>query len=127
MQFVSYRRRGDLKIYALGDDAKSYHFINAETAAEWMKTNTTNIPTLASISPVSAAAGAADLTVTLTGTNFSAACEVLVNGALYASTFVSPTSITILAKPLLIPQNTVYNVAVRKGLITTVSKPFTFT
>jgi IPT/TIG domain len=82
---------------------------------------------LASIAPVTAAAGSADLTVTLTGTNFSAACEVLVNGAVFPSTFVSATSMTIVAKPLLIPAQTVYNVAVRKGLVVTASKPFTFT
>lgn len=127
MQFVSYRRRGDLKIHALGDDGKSYHFMNAENAAEWMKANTTNIPTLASISPTTAVAGAADLTVTLTGTNFSAACEVLVNGAVFPSTFVSPTSMTVVVKPLLLPALTVYNVAVRKGLIVTASKTFTIT
>ena len=127
MQFVSYRRRGDLKIYALGDDAKSYHFLNSENAAEWMKANTTNIPTLASISPTTAVAGAADLTCTLTGTNFSATCEVLANNVVYASTFVSPTSITIVVKPLLIPGNTVINLAVRKGLFVTASKPFTIT
>jgi hypothetical protein len=69
MQFVSYRRRGDLKITALGDDGKSYHFLNAENAANWMKANTTNLPTLASINPVTLVAGAAqpDATVTLTG------------------------------------------------------------
>lgn len=126
MQFVSYRRRGDLKINALGDDGKSYHFLNGENAAEWMKANTTNIPTLTSINPTTAVAGSADVTVTLTGTNFSAACEVLFDGQVHPSTFVSPTSMTTVLRPATIPQ-TVSNLAVRKGLITTASKPFTVT
>jgi hypothetical protein len=130
MQIVSYRRRGDLKITALGDDGKSYHFLNAENAINWMKANTTGNPTLASLTPSSAAGAPAatpDTTVTLTGTNFTAQSEVLLNGAPFAKTFVSPTSMTILLKPSLVPALTVWNVAVRNGVYETAPKQFTFT
>jgi hypothetical protein len=128
MEFVSYRRRGDLKIAALGDDGKSYHFLNGENAANWMKDNTANIPTLASIAPVSVVAGAADATITFTGTNFSAACQVIRNGnTVYPSTYVSPTSITIVVHPQLIVPPFVEAYKVRKGLFDTVEKTLTYT
>lgn len=52
-------------------------------------------PTLAAISPASAAAGSGALTMTLTGSNFIAASEVRWNGSpLAAVTYVSSTSLT---------------------------------
>lgn len=130
MLIVSSRRKGDLKVNLLGDDGKSYHFMNAENAMNWMKTNTTNNPTLASIAPVTMIGGAAqpDTTVTLTGTNFNAASEVLVDEVPYPKTFVSATSMTILVKPSLVvpPDNWVISVR-NNGVFETVTKPLAFT
>jgi hypothetical protein len=130
MLITSFRRRGDLKIVLNGDDGKAYHFLNAENAAEWMKTNTTNNPTLASISPVTLVAGVAqpDATVTLTGTNFSAASEVLVDGVPYTKTFVSATSMTILVRPSQVIAPDTWSISVRNnGVFETVTKSLAFT
>ena len=128
MIITSVRRRGDLKIELRGDDGKNYHFINAENAANWMASNTTNNPTLASISPVTAVAGAANTTVTLTGTNFNANTEVLVNNNPVAKTYVSPTSITtVLATSTMTGANVLQISARNNGVFQTVQKPFTVT
>jgi hypothetical protein len=130
MLITSYRRRGDLKIVLNGDDGKTYHFMNAENAAEWMKTNTTNNPTLASISPVTLVAGAAqpDATVTLTGTNFNANSEVLVDNVPYPKTFASATSMTIVVKPSQVIAPDIWSISVRNnGVFVTVSRSLTFT
>jgi hypothetical protein len=51
-------------------------------------------PTLTSISPTSATAGAAVLTLTVTGTGFISSSQVEWNGAALATTYVSGTSLT---------------------------------
>jgi hypothetical protein len=51
-------------------------------------------PTLLSISPASAKAGSAATTITLTGTNFVSASEVLWDGAELPATYVSSTRLT---------------------------------
>lgn len=130
MMITSYRVRGDKKITALGDDGKSYHFLNAENALNWMKANTTGLATLTSISPTTAVAVTGpDLTVTLTGTNFrTPQSEVWIDGyGPYARTFVSATSMTILLKPSTVPLPKTINIGVRDGLNQTVTKPFTYT
>jgi uncharacterized repeat protein (TIGR03803 family) len=53
------------------------------------------VPTLTSLSPTSAAVGAAAQTLTLTGTNFVASSTVTYNGVGHAATFVSSTELTI--------------------------------
>ena len=53
------------------------------------------VPTLTSLSPASAVAGAAAQTLTLTGTNFLASSTVTYNGVGHAATFVSSTQLTI--------------------------------
>ncbi len=53
------------------------------------------MPTLTSLSPVSATAGGANLTLTLTGTNFIGSSQVKFNGIDRATTFVSATNLTI--------------------------------
>ncbi len=50
-------------------------------------------PTLSSISPTSAAAGTAGLTLTLAGTNFTSGSLVLWNGVSLTSTFVNATQV----------------------------------
>jgi O-glycosyl hydrolase len=52
-------------------------------------------PTLTSLSPPSATAGAASQTLTLNGTNFLATSTVTYNGAAHAATYVSPTQLAI--------------------------------
>jgi len=129
MIITSYRVKGDNRIVLNGDDGHAYHLQNAETAANWMLTNSTNLPTLASISPTTAVHGAANTTVTLTGTNFNTTySEVLVNGEVFPRTFVSATSMTIVLPTLTVPAAAVWSVAVRnQGVFVTVSKTFTFT
>jgi hypothetical protein len=51
-------------------------------------------PVLASILPVSATVNSASLTLTATGSGFTAASQVLWNGAARATTYVSPTQLT---------------------------------
>ena len=130
MLITSYRRRGDLKIVLNGDDGKAYHFMNAENAANWMQANTTNNPTLASISPVTLIAGAAqpDATVTLTGTNFNANSEVLVDNVPYAKTFVSATSMTIVVRPSQVTPPDSWQISVRNnGVFQTAPQTLAFT
>jgi formiminotetrahydrofolate cyclodeaminase len=52
-------------------------------------------PTLASLSPASAVAGAGSQTLTLTGTNLLASSTVIYNGVGHTATFVSSTQLTI--------------------------------
>jgi len=58
------------------------------------QTPTNPTPTLASLSPNTAPSGSGDTTVTLTGTNFLTASEVMWNGSELARTYVSSTSLT---------------------------------
>lgn len=130
MQITSIRVKGDNRVVLNGDDGKTYHFISDENAAFWMKANTTNQPTLASIAPSTAVAipAAPDATVTLTGTNFNANSEVLVNNVPYARTFASPTSMTIVLKPSTVTPPAVWDISVRNnGVFQTPGKPFSFT
>lgn len=129
MIITSYRRKGDGRIVLNGDDGHAYHLQHAETAANWMLTNTTNLPTLASISPTTAVAGAANTTVTLTGTNFNTTySEVLVNGSVHPRTFVSATSMTIVLPTSTVVGAQVWQIAVRnQGVFVTASRPFTYT
>ena len=57
-------------------------------------TATSSNPTLTAVSPTSAIAGSAALTLTATGTNFTNTSTVNWNGAALATTFVSATSLT---------------------------------
>jgi hypothetical protein len=129
MIITGFRVMGNNRVALTGDDGLTRHFMTDETAANWMGANATNLPTLASISPTTAVHGAANTTVTLTGTNFHTTySEVIVNGAVFPRTFVSATSMTIVLPTLTVPAAGVWNIAVRnQGVFTTVSKPFTFT
>jgi IPT/TIG domain len=129
MQITSFRVRGDDKVVLNGDDGKTYHVLHAENAMAWMAANTTNIPTLASISPVTLVANGAapDATITLTGTNFAATDEVLVNNTPFTKTFVSATSMTILVKPSLVTPPAKWDISVRKGVFQTAPKGLSFT
>lgn len=51
-------------------------------------------PTISTLAPASAIAGAAQFTLTVTGTNFASDAEVRVNGSARATTFVSATQLT---------------------------------
>jgi hypothetical protein len=53
------------------------------------------VPTISSISPTSATAGAATQTLTINGTNYSAASTVTYNGVAHAATFVTNIKLTI--------------------------------
>src|SRR5208337_3837896 len=65
----------------------------ASSAVNFAVNNTA--PTLTSLSPASALAGAAAQTLTLTGTNFLSSSTVTYNGVGHTATFVSSTQLTI--------------------------------
>jgi hypothetical protein len=127
MIITSARVKGDDRVVLVGDDGKTYHFLNVENAAAWMPVNSTNIPTLASISPTTAVAGGANTTVTLTGTNFNTNSEVLVNNNPVARTYVGATSMTTVLPTLSTVGAQVWQISARNGIYQTAPKPFTFT
>jgi hypothetical protein len=129
MIITSTRTMGDNRVALTGDDAITRHFQNANSAAAWLPVNSTGLPTLTSISPTTAVAGAANTTVTLTGTLFDAGCEVLVNGVSLPRTFTNATTMSVVLPTLAQPAGiaALWQIAVRDGVYTTVSKPFTFT
>ena len=53
------------------------------------------VPSITSLSPASATAGAAAQTLTINGTNFLSTSTVTYNGVGHAATYVSPTQLTI--------------------------------
>ena len=58
------------------------------------QTTPNSIPTIAGLSPMTAAAGSANLAVTVTGVNFVSGATVLWNGKARTTTFVSATQLT---------------------------------
>lgn len=52
------------------------------------------VPTLASLAPATAALGAADFVLHVTGTGFRAGCQIFWNGQPKVTTVVSPTEVT---------------------------------
>jgi ribosomal protein S8E len=67
----------------------------ASNSVNFTVTATNPVPTITSLSPASAAAGAAAQTLTINGTNFLSASTVTYNAAAHAATFVSSTQLTI--------------------------------
>ena len=66
-------------------------------ATEAIPESTNNpVPTITSLSPASATAGAAAQTLTINGTNFLSTSTVTYNAAAHAATFVNSTQLTIL-------------------------------
>src|ERR1700743_2103442 len=57
-------------------------------------TTPNNIPTIASLSPMTAAASSGNLALTVTGGSFVSGATVLWNGKARVTTFVSPTQLT---------------------------------
>ena len=72
-------------------------------------------PTLTSIDPTSAAIGDPDLTLTVTGTNFTDSSVIVFNGGDEATTFVSDTEVTTTVKPSTASTPGDYPVTVRQG------------
>jgi len=84
-------------------------------------------PTLASLSPATAAAGSADLTMTATGTNFDRATFLTAGGAILSNTqYVSATSLTVVIRPALNVPGVVQVTAKNPGG-ESVQRAFTFT
>jgi IPT/TIG domain len=84
-------------------------------------------PVITSIDPAHAEVGAADLTMTVTGTGFTAASVILFNNGEEATTFVSETSLTTGVKPSLASGPAVVPVQVREGELVSAPVDFTFT
>jgi hypothetical protein len=67
----------------------------ASNSVNFTVTATNPVPTITSLSPASAAAGAAAQTLTINGTNFLSASTVTYNAATHTATFVNSTQLTI--------------------------------
>ena len=70
------------------------------------------VPTLAAISPVEVMVGSPDFTLTATGTGFNANSVVQFNGAVCATTYVSPTQLTAVVQTAAVFAPGVYPVTV---------------
>jgi len=92
-------------------------------------TTTTSRPTLASISPTTAVHGAANITITCTGTLFvSGATKVTFDGIDQPTTFVSATSVTAPYPLASVPAAKVVSVNVRNNtLLSTTPRSLTIT
>lgn len=122
------RIKGDKRVNLFGDDSKWYHFISIDAAHSWMRSNSV-VPTLASISPTTiAAAPTGTQTITLTGTGFTAANEVMVNGTVFpVKTFTNATTMSITINKATVPCK--YEIGVKVLGVYQVLSPrvFTFT
>jgi hypothetical protein len=86
-------------------------------------------PTLASIAPSTVVMGAANTTVTLTGTGFVSGVTIaMIDGDDVATTFVSATSLTIVIPAALLAAAATMSINVHSGfLVSTTPRTFTVT
>lgn len=84
-------------------------------------------PILTSLSPNSATAGAATLTMTVNGSNFESDAEVLWNGSPIATVFVNSTQVTASINSSLLTTAGTRTVQVRNVAAATISNTLTFT
>jgi IPT/TIG domain len=84
-------------------------------------------PVISSINPANAEVGGADLTMTVTGTGFTAASVILFNNGEEATTFVSETELSTGVKPSLASGPAVVPVQVKEGDLVSAPVDFTFT
>src|SRR5262249_42797824 len=91
--FATYPLNGKMDEVRLYTVARSATDI-ANDAGGTVPTNNNPVPTLASLSPLSAQAGSGSLTLTLTGTNFVGSSVATWSNAHLATTVVSSTQLT---------------------------------
>jgi hypothetical protein len=87
---------GTYPISCAGAVASNYNvtYVGGTMTVSPAPTTPNNIPTIASLSPMTAAAGSGNLALTVTGNSFVSGATVLWNGKARATTFVSPTQLT---------------------------------
>lgn len=100
---------------------------NGESFAEGAAPPGTQLPTLSGISPNTAVHGAANATITATGTLFTTLSKIVFAGADLATTFVSATSLTATAPIAARATSGVVKVLVRTGELQSGTQDFTFT
>jgi hypothetical protein len=101
----------------------------AEKDEGWVydEVNVEPVPaTLTAIAPNTAVIGGADLTLTATGTGFTAASVIVFGGAALTTTFVSATELSATVQPATASEGIV-PVLVRTGAQDTAALNFTFT
>jgi len=86
-----------------------------------------NPPTLASIDPATAEIGGPDLTLTVTGSNFIAASQIVFNGGGEPTTFVDANTLTTQVKPSTASAAGDFPVLVRTLGHETAAQTFSFT
>jgi IPT/TIG domain len=84
-------------------------------------------PTVTSLSPNTAVKGAADLTMTVVGTNFFSGTKIMFNGGAENTTFVDSTHVSTTVKPSLVSTAISVPVGVVNGPYPSNTQPFTFT
>lgn len=84
-------------------------------------------PTLTSIDPATAEMGGADVTMTLTGTNFTETSIIYFNNGAENTEFVSDTELTTVVKPSLVSTAIEVPVWVQQGSVQTDPQTFAFT
>jgi len=84
-------------------------------------------PILTSISPDTAEVGGADLTLTATGSGFTASSVIVFNGGDEPTTFVSPTELTTGVKPSTASGAVAVPITIRNGAQVSAPQTFTFT
>jgi hypothetical protein len=87
---------GTYPISCTGAVTSNYNvtYLGATMTVSVAPTTPNSIPTIASLSPMTAAAGSANLALTVTGGSFVSGATVLWNGHARATTFVSATQLT---------------------------------
>jgi hypothetical protein len=111
-----------------GDRAAYYEFRPAEINVELPPISIGDLATLSGIAPNTAIIGAAALTMTVTGTNFTPNHTILFNGGAENTVFVNSTTLTTIVDPTTAGTPGAYPVeVVGPGGLKTASAPFTFT
>jgi hypothetical protein len=126
----TYRLKGDDRVEVTDADGVTTMHQNVVNALHWMYGPSPAPgaePTLDSIDPVSAEIGSADVTLTLTGTNFLPTSVIIFNGGAETTTFVSDTELTTGVKPSLATVAIDVPVEVRTGEHVTDPQTFSFT
>jgi hypothetical protein len=83
-------------------------------------------PILATLNPNTAEVGAADLTLTANGANFTQNSVIVFNGGEEATTFVSAAELTTIVKPSLASGAATVPVLIRDADLESVARDFTF-
>lgn len=109
------------------NDWTTQEIADATQAAQRSTLKWAGVALLDSLDPDSAAVGAADLTMSAKGLNFTADTVIVFNGGAEVTDFVSDTELTTVVKPSTASGPATVPVQVRQGSITSAPLTFTFT